>query len=84
MNGTWATVATSTAKKHRMFFTKIPGTGLMGASITYAGVSPFGCTDMHTETVYIRPQPVASFTSDEVDGCEPLAANFEKHNNQRR
>ena len=53
------------------------GTGLMGVSITYAGTSAFGCTDMHTETVYILPQPVASFNTDEIDGCEPLAANFE-------
>ena len=68
--------ATSTEETPNVFYQNT-GTGLMGASITYAGVSPFGCTDMHTETVYIRPQPVASFTSDEVDGCEPLAANFE-------
>ena len=68
--------ATSTAEAPNVFYQNT-GTGLMGVSITYAGMSPFGCTDMHTETVYIRPQPVASFTSDEVDGCEPLAANFE-------
>ena len=68
--------ATTTAEAPNVFYQNT-GTGLMGVSITYAGTSPFGCTDMHTETVYIRPQPVASFTSDEVDGCEPLAANFE-------
>ena len=67
---------TSTEETPQVFYQNT-GSGLMGASITFAGVSPFGCTDMHTETVYIRPQPVASFTSDEVDGCEPLAANFE-------
>ena len=68
--------ATSTAEAPNVFYQNT-GAGLMGVSITYAGTSPFGCTDMHTETVYIRPQPVASFSSDEVDGCEPLAANFE-------
>ena len=68
--------ATSTAEAPNVFYQNT-GTGLMGVSITYAGTSPFGCTDMHTETVYIRPQPEASFTSDEVEGCEPLAANFE-------
>ena len=67
---------TSTEETPQVFYQNT-GSGFMGASITFAGVSPFGCTDMHTETVYIRPQPVASFTSDEVDGCEPLAANFE-------
>ena len=68
--------ATSTAEAPNVFYQNT-GTGLMGVSITYAGTSHFGCTDMHTETVYIRPQPEASFTSDEVEGCEPLAANFE-------
>jgi PKD repeat protein len=67
---------TSTEETPHVFYQNT-GSGLMGASITFAGVSPFGCTDIHTETVYIRPQPMASFTSDEVDGCEPLAANFE-------
>ncbi len=51
--------------------------GLMGTSITFTGVSVFGCLDSHTETVYVRPQPVAEFSSDAVEGCEPLAANFE-------
>ena len=51
--------------------------GLMGTSITFTGVSVFGCVDSHTETVYVRPQPVAEFSSDAVEGCEPLAANFE-------
>ena len=51
--------------------------GLMGTSITFTGVSVFGCVDSHTETVYVRPQPVAEFSSDALEGCEPLAANFE-------
>ena len=51
--------------------------GLMGTSITFTGVSVFGCIDSHTETVYVRPQPVAEFNSDALEGCEPLAANFE-------
>ena len=51
--------------------------GLMGTSITFTGVSVFGCIDSHTETVYVRPQPVAEFSSDALEGCEPLAANFE-------
>ena len=51
--------------------------GLMGTSITFTGVSAFGCVDSHTETVYVRPQPVAEFSSDASEGCEPLAANFE-------
>ena len=51
--------------------------GLMGTSITFTGISVFGCIDSHTETVYVRPQPVAQFTSDATEGCEPLAANFE-------
>ncbi|MGB2135940.1 MAG: hypothetical protein ACPHYG_08090, partial [Flavobacteriales bacterium] len=51
--------------------------GLMGTSITFTGVSVFGCIDSHTETVYVRPQPVAEFSADAVEGCEPLAANFE-------
>ncbi len=51
--------------------------GLLGTSITFTGVSVFGCVDSHTETVYVRPQPVAEFTSDALEGCEPLAANFE-------
>jgi PKD repeat protein len=51
--------------------------GLMGTSITFTGVSAFGCIDSHTETVYVRPQPVAEFNSDAFEGCEPLAANFE-------
>ena len=51
--------------------------GLMGTSITFTGVSVFGCVDSYTETVYVRPQPVAEFSSDALEGCEPLAANFE-------
>ena len=51
--------------------------GLMGTSITFTGISVFGCLDSHTETVYVRPQPVAQFTSDAIEGCEPLAANLE-------
>ena len=51
--------------------------GLMGTSITFTGVSAFGCVDSHTETVYVRPQPVAEFSADALEGCEPLAANFE-------
>ena len=51
--------------------------GLMGTSITFTGISAFGCLDSHTETVYVRPQPVAEFTSDVIEGCEPLAANLE-------
>ena len=51
--------------------------GLMGTSITFTGVSVFGCVDSHTETVYVRPQPVAEFSADALEGCEPLAANFE-------
>ena len=68
--------STSTEETPNVFYQNT-GSGLMGASITYAGISPFGCSDMHTETVYIRPQPVASFSTDETEGCEPLAANFE-------
>ena len=51
--------------------------GLMGTSITFTGISVFGCLDSHTETVYVRPQPEAEFTSDVIEGCEPLAANLE-------
>ena len=51
--------------------------GLMGTSITFTGISVFGCVDSHTETVYVRPQPIAEFSSDAIEGCEPLAANFE-------
>ena len=43
----------------------------MGTSITFTGVSVFGCIDSHTETVYVRPQPVAEFNSDALEGCEP-------------
>lgn len=50
--------------------------GLMGVSITFAGISAFGCTDLHTETVYILPQPEAAFTYDVDEGCEPLAVNM--------
>ena len=55
--------------------------GLMGTSITFTGISVFGCMDSHTETVYVRPQPVAQFSADAVEGCEPLAANFENSSN---
>lgn len=51
--------------------------GLLGSSITFTGVSVFGCIDSHTETVYVRPQPVAEFSSDATEGCEPLACNLE-------
>ena len=51
--------------------------GLMGTSITFTGISVFGCMDAHTETVYVRPQPIASFTADAIEGCEPMVANLE-------
>ena len=51
--------------------------GLMGTSITFTGISVFGCLDSHTETVYVRPQPIAEFSSDITSGCEPMVANLE-------
>lgn len=51
--------------------------GLMGTSITFTGISVFGCLDSHTETVYVRPQPVAQFTADNTAGCEPMVANLQ-------
>ena len=51
--------------------------GLMGTSITFTGISVFGCLDSHTETVYVRPQPIAEFSSDATAGCEPMVANLE-------
>lgn len=56
--------------------------GLMGVSITFAGISPFGCTDLHTETVYILPQPEAAFSYDVDTGCEPLAVNLDNLSTQ--
>ena len=40
-------------------------------------VSGFGCTDSITKTVFVNPNPVVIFTSNDTAGCEPLCAPFQ-------
>jgi gliding motility-associated-like protein len=40
-------------------------------------VSDFGCADSITKTVFVNPNPVVIFTSNDTAGCEPLCAPFQ-------
>ncbi len=40
-------------------------------------VSDFGCADSITKTVFVNPNPIVIFTSNDTAGCEPLCAPFQ-------
>lgn len=40
-------------------------------------VSNFGCADSITKTVFVNPNPIVIFTSNDTAGCEPLCAPFQ-------
>jgi PKD repeat protein len=41
-------------------------------TVTFIGISPFGCRDTSTATIDVLSQPVADFAPDTVAGCSPL------------
>jgi gliding motility-associated-like protein len=40
-------------------------------------VSDFGCMDSITHPIIIHPNPIANFTADSLNGCEPLCVIFD-------
>lgn len=46
-------------------------------SVQLLTVSDFGCADSITKTVFVNPNPVVIFTSNDTAGCEPLCAPFQ-------
>jgi PKD repeat protein len=40
-------------------------------------VNQFGCEDSIIKQIYIRPAPLAGFTADSLEGCEPLNVRFQ-------
>ena len=49
-----------------------PTMALLERTVTLTATSVHGCTDTHSETVAVKPQPVASFTASTDGGCAPL------------
>ena len=43
-------------------------------TVTFIGVSPFGCRDTSVATIDVLSQPVADFAPDTVAGCSPFTA----------
>ena len=46
-------------------------------SVQLLTISDFGCTDSITKTVFVNPNPIVNFTSNDTAGCEPLCAPFQ-------
>lgn len=45
-------------------------------TISLVATTPVGCSDTKTTTVTVFPKPVASFTSNAIVGCSPIASTF--------
>lgn len=45
--------------------------------LTYTFTDPIGCISMGKDTIIVNPNPVAAFTADILEGCEPLCVNFQ-------
>ena len=48
------------------------GYGALQRTVTFSGVSAFGCVDAHSETVTILPQPTADFNTAVSGACSPV------------
>ena len=48
------------------------GYGALQRTVTFSGVSAFGCVDAHSETVTILPQPMAHFNAVASGTCSPV------------
>ena len=49
---------------------------LMAATVTFSAQTENGCTGTTSTEVFIKPQPVAEFSTDFDNGCEPLVSQF--------
>ena len=49
---------------------------LMAATVTFSAQTENGCAGTASAEVFIKPQPVAQFSTDFDNGCEPLVSQF--------
>jgi hypothetical protein len=49
---------------------------LMAATVTFSAQTENGCTGTTSTEVFIKPQPVAEFSTDFDNGCEPWLASL--------
>lgn len=67
--------ATTTTSNPTFVFSNTLATNFT-PTITLVATNSFGCSDTVKKTVTVFPKPVASFTSNAVPGCSPLAVTF--------
>jgi len=50
--------------------------GLESHTIEMEAFNPYGCSNLESKTVHVKPQPVADFTLDDDAGCAPFPVIF--------
>ncbi len=53
-----------------------PFTSIDSFFVSLTVSNPYGCTDEHSDTVVVYPQPQAQIGADTTQGCVPLTVNF--------